>query len=233
MKFSFAASLAIMATETFAMFDGVEQLTSANWAETVDGDDENVWMVTFYADWCPYCESFEPELAKAIAHENLSGKKIRFGAVDVMANRELTQKYGIKRSPTVKMFGRDKTSPDDYLGQRKYADIRDYADSYANEHNYIYAAPEVYQEPQEDSYRADPYADVVLDVTEAIFPESETNYEEPEIYYEEPEVYYEEPEVYYDDPEVYYDEPNVEDFYAKPNAADYYEEPAKPTYDYA
>ena len=37
--FTFAASLAVLAAEAFAMFDNVEKLDSKNWAEKVEKDD--------------------------------------------------------------------------------------------------------------------------------------------------------------------------------------------------
>ena len=95
-------------------------------------------MVTFYADWCPYCKTFDSEYANAAKDVRLKDKNIRFGAVDVMANRDLTKQFGIKRSPTVKVFGHDKSSPEDYLGQRKQKDVIDYVDNYTTKHNFIY-----------------------------------------------------------------------------------------------
>ena len=151
--FTFAASLAVLAAEAFAMFDAVEKLDSKNWAEKVENDDKNAWMVTFYADWCPYCKNFDPQLEAAAKDARLQGKHVKFGAVDVMANRDLTKQYGIKRSPTVKVFGRDKAKPEDYLGQRKTKNVLDYLDTYANEHNFLHAPePEpVKEEPKQEN----------------------------------------------------------------------------------
>lgn len=199
--FSFASALAVLAVETFAMFEGVEKLTSANWADKVENDKDHAWMVTFYATWCPYCKTFDPELAAAMQDSRISDKKIRFGAVDVMANRDLTQKYGIKRSPTVKMFGHDKSAPEDYLGQRKHIDITDYAEAYANNHNFINKQTDAYIEEEiyDIGAQPDPYA---------------------EEYYSEPE-----PEEVYDiaAPEPFYDEP------VAPTADAFYDEPVAPS----
>ena len=217
MKFlSFAAGLAILATETLAMFDGIEHLDSDNWAEKVEGDKDNAWMVTFYADWCPYCKSFDPELEAAKNDARLEGKHIKFGAVDVMANRDLTKRYGIKRSPTIKMFGHDKATPDDYLGQRKQGDVLDYADEYANTHNF-YHVPKV----EEDSYRTDPYSN------------EDQYYEEPapQDYYEEPapQDYYEEPAKPHDHDVHVHVDPYHEEHHDHHDAhPQHYEEPAKP-----
>lgn len=63
--FAFAASLAVLATEAFALFENVEKLDSATWADRVENDNDNAWVVTFYADWCPYCEPFSAEFEAA------------------------------------------------------------------------------------------------------------------------------------------------------------------------
>lgn len=129
----------VLAAQVLAIFeqDGVTHLNSNNWANVVENDDENVWMVTFYADWCPYCKTWDEELSSALADPKLADKRIKFGAVNVMESRDLTRQFGIKRSPTVKVFGVDKLAPEDYLGHRKHADVVQYCDDYCNQHDYI------------------------------------------------------------------------------------------------
>jgi hypothetical protein len=70
--------------------------------------------------------------------------KIKFGAVDVMANRDITAKYAIKRSPTVKLFGKDKSAPEDYVGQRKSADVITYISDYCKANNFMAPPPAQY-----------------------------------------------------------------------------------------
>ena len=135
--YNFAASLAILATQTYALFEGVERLDMNNWAEKIEGDEENAWMVTFYADWCPHCKPFSEIFADASNDSSVQDKKVKFGAVDVMANKQLTTRFGIKRSPTVKMFGNDKFSPDDYIGHRKKDELVDFVNKYAHENDFI------------------------------------------------------------------------------------------------
>jgi len=138
------SAFALIAAQVWALFDGdnIEILTSDNWDEKVINDEENAWVVTYYADWCPYCKSFSDEYDLAASDPTLADKKIKFGSVDVMANRDLTKKYEIKRSPTVKVFGKDKTAPEDYVGQRKSADIITYCDGYCTDHGYVILPPE-------------------------------------------------------------------------------------------
>ena len=140
MKFiSIATSLALVSAQVYALFDSdtVEVLTSDNFAEKVDEDTENAWVVTFYADWCPYCKTFDTEFDNASKDTKLADKKIKFGSVDVMANRDLTSKFGIKRSPTVKLFGTDKAAPTDYLGHRKQDDLVTHCDEFCTENEFV------------------------------------------------------------------------------------------------
>ena len=141
--FSFTVALATLAADVLAIFnnDRIEKLTSANWDEKVGRDNDNAWVVTYYADWCPYCKDFSPEYEAALADPLLQDKRIRFGAVDVMANRDLVTKHGIKRSPSVKVYGTDKANGVDYLGQRKSADLVTYCNGYCNDNAYLRAPP--------------------------------------------------------------------------------------------
>ena len=93
--FQFSASLAVLATQAFALFEQVQKLDESNFDDLVMSDDENMWMVTFYAEWCPYCQPFSPEYEAAQVSPVLEDKKIKFGAVDVMQSRDITQRYAI------------------------------------------------------------------------------------------------------------------------------------------
>ena len=134
--FSFAAGLAILATEAYALFENLEPLDESSWEDKVMNSDD-AWMITFYADWCPYCKPFAEEISQAQIADELKDKRVRFGAVDVMANRSLTSKYGIKRSPSIKVFGGDKQNPKDYLGHRKAADMATYLSQYAINNGFV------------------------------------------------------------------------------------------------
>ena len=135
--FSFASALAIMASQVYALFDDVTPLTSDNWAETVDSDGDHLWIVTFYADWCPYCQKFETELSGAVKELADTDKRVKFGAVDVMEHRDLIAKYGVRRSPTIKVFGADKSTPTDYVGKRHTADLVSYANDECTTLGYV------------------------------------------------------------------------------------------------
>ena len=132
-------AFAVLAAQVYALFDtsGVETLTSENWDEKVAKDEDNAWVITFYADWCPYCKTFSEEYGAAVHDVKLEDKKIKFGAVDVMANRDLTKKFGIKRSPTVKIFGKDRENPEDYTGQRKTEDIVSHCVDFCDKNDFV------------------------------------------------------------------------------------------------
>ena len=69
--------------------------------------------------------------------DKLYNSKVKFGVVNVMDNRDLTSKYGVKRTPTVKVFGSDKEHPEDYAGRRKASDLVDFIVKYAADNSFI------------------------------------------------------------------------------------------------
>ena len=62
---------------------------------------EGLVMVDFWAAWCPPCRALGPILEQV---EKDSKDKVTVAKVDVDANQELSQKYGIQGLPTVKLF---------------------------------------------------------------------------------------------------------------------------------
>jgi thiol-disulfide isomerase/thioredoxin len=170
--YSLAAGLAVLASQVVALFDDVEQLDSDNFQNKVVDDEDNLWMVAFYADWCPYCKPFSSEFANAKNDPALVDRKVRFGAVDVMANRDLTTQYGIKRSPTVKVFGRDKSAPVDYTGHRKQADVVSYCDNYCLENDYV-----IVHEPKYE-YNIDAIVNTIVQAHEQRVAEAEQSHQE-------------------------------------------------------
>ena len=100
-------------------------------------DDENMWMVTFYANWCPYCKPVYEELNAAKNDYTLMDKKVKFGVIDVMANRDLLKEYDVKQSPSIKVFGADKENPEDYYGLRKASNIVSFINNYAEKQGFV------------------------------------------------------------------------------------------------
>lgn len=98
----------------YSSTDGVVELSGENFDSTVLQDD-NIWVVQFYAPWCSYCHALVPEykkLAKA-----LKGA-VKVGVINGERNSELSAAYEVQGFPVIKIFGTDKTSPINYFGPR-------------------------------------------------------------------------------------------------------------------
>lgn len=93
---------------------GVVELTPANFERQVLNSD-GVWIVEFYADWCGHCKSLAPEYKTAA--KALKGV-VNVGAVNADEHRSLGGEYQVKGFPTIKIFGANKKSPDDFVGER-------------------------------------------------------------------------------------------------------------------
>lgn len=79
-------------------------LTDSNFDKKVL-DSEDVWLVNFYAPWCPHCKNLKPvyeEASRAIRKEGI--KNVKLGAIDASNYQSYAQKYGIKGFPTLKYF---------------------------------------------------------------------------------------------------------------------------------
>lgn len=94
-------------------------LTESNFDKKVL-DSEEVWLVNFYAPWCPHCKSLKPnfeEASRAIKKEGI--KNVKLGAIDASQYQSYAHKYGIKGFPTLKYFP---------AGQKTQDDAKDYND---------------------------------------------------------------------------------------------------------
>eukprot|EP00657_Telonema_sp_P-1_P002158 TRINITY_DN1511_c0_g1_i2.p1 TRINITY_DN1511_c0_g1~~TRINITY_DN1511_c0_g1_i2.p1 ORF type:complete len:264 (+),score=114.73 TRINITY_DN1511_c0_g1_i2:81-872(+) len=94
-------------------------LTDANFEEKVLKSTD-LWLVEFYAPWCGHCKKLEPEWRGAAS--DLEGK-LNLGALDATAEKSTAAKYQVQGFPTIKFFGADKSSPEDYEGGRTKSDI--------------------------------------------------------------------------------------------------------------
>lgn len=111
-------------------------LTDSNFdSKVLDSDD--VWLVNFYAPWCPHCKNLKPvyeDASRAIKKEGL--KNIKLGAIDASQYQEYAQKYGIRGFPTLKYFpAGPKTSSDakEYNNDRSAKGILQWAKGMAAE----------------------------------------------------------------------------------------------------
>lgn len=92
----------------------VINLTPTNFDQKVINS-EQVWIVEFYAPWCGHCQHFAPEYQKAA--DALKGV-VKVGAVNADIYKELSTRFKLRGYPTVKIFGDNKNSPEDFTGAR-------------------------------------------------------------------------------------------------------------------
>jgi len=77
-------------------------LNEKNWEKTIDNrNNDSLWVVVFYGDFCPACAHAAPEFIKAA---NISYGAINFGSLDTTAHPELSRKNGVTHLPTIKFF---------------------------------------------------------------------------------------------------------------------------------
>lgn len=98
---------------------GVVDLTDNNFDHRVK-DSDGVWIVEFYAPWCGHCQQLAPEYQKAA--QALKGI-VNVGGVNCDDQKSICGQYGIRGFPTIKIFGANKGSPEDYKGERNAVGI--------------------------------------------------------------------------------------------------------------
>lgn len=105
--------------DSFYSGTDVVTLTSSNFDSEVVRSNE-LWLVEFYAPWCGHCKNLKPAYIEAASE--LKGR-VKLGAVDCTAHQSVCSEYGVQGYPTIKFFGEDKTSPEDYRSGRDSGSI--------------------------------------------------------------------------------------------------------------
>ena len=103
----------------------VIELTDDTFDSTVFND-ENMWLIAFYAPWCGHCQKLLPEWVAAATQ--LRGT-IKMAKVDCTAQKKLAERYQIQGYPTIKIFapGKGDKKVEEYQGPRETAGIVQYA----------------------------------------------------------------------------------------------------------
>lgn len=109
-----SVSFVVHAAALYPPSSNVVSLHASNFDNLVIESDE-VWIVEFFAPWCGHCQQLVPEYEKAAT----ALKRIaKLGAVNVDNHKDLGERFDVKSFPTIKVFGIDKTRPEDYKGAR-------------------------------------------------------------------------------------------------------------------
>ncbi|KAJ1687660.1 hypothetical protein LUZ63_019050 [Rhynchospora breviuscula] len=96
-------------------------LTSETFVEVVLDETKDV-LVEFYAPWCGHCKKFAPIYEKVASVFKLD-KDIVIANVDVDQHKDLSEKYGVKKIPTVKFFSKENKEGELYEGERETDDV--------------------------------------------------------------------------------------------------------------
>ncbi|GMF12816.1 unnamed protein product [Phytophthora lilii] len=99
-----AGAFSLMRHDTSPLFTKsfqVHTLTTQNYDDMLKATD-TVWLVDYYAPWCPHCRHFAPEWER-VANFYAKTDKVQVGAVDCTKNSEICNSENILGYPGVKI----------------------------------------------------------------------------------------------------------------------------------
>lgn len=131
-KYNLLITLSVLIANCVSLYpqnSDIVELTSNNFEKLVIQNEE-IWIVEFFAPWCGHCQNLVPEIIKLASA--LKGI-IKVGALNADKYKELARKYGIKGLPTIFIFGSNKYQPMDYDGIRTATKIAEKALQIAKE----------------------------------------------------------------------------------------------------
>lgn len=103
--------------------------------EKPDPDENTIFIVLFYADWCPHCVSTKPAWSKL---QKLDNTKINNKTIKIRANncegskveKELASEVGVEGYPTIKAITNNNTV--DHNGGRDEQSLKEFVSEQAN-----------------------------------------------------------------------------------------------------
>jgi protein disulfide-isomerase A6 len=111
------------ATDSFYSGTDVLVLSDGNFQDEVINSPDML-LIEFYAPWCGHCKNLKPVWIESATQ--LKGK-FKIAAIDCTANEGICGQFGVRGYPTIKFFGKNKHSPEDYNGGRDTGSIVQFA----------------------------------------------------------------------------------------------------------
>lgn len=102
--------------------------------EAPNPDNVNVYIIFFYADWCPHCVSSKPEWKKVqdMDGANVNGKKVNVRACNCEGSnveKEAARDNNVEGYPTIKLVKNNEVV--DYNGERNAEAIKNFVNNNA------------------------------------------------------------------------------------------------------
>nr|CCA19181.1 sulfhydryl oxidase putative [Albugo laibachii Nc14] len=129
MKYVNAILLVINFHASSAFFQASKSIHTLDTASynTLVRQTSTVWLVDFYAPWCPHCRHFAPQyekVARAFASSN-----IKIGAVDCVQESSICDDEKIDRYPSIQLLQVHRGTAEPRIFQmRRFSDFRDVID---------------------------------------------------------------------------------------------------------
>lgn len=100
-------------------------------------ESEDVWLVNFYAPWCPHCKNLKPVFEEASRRLEKEGiKNVKFGALDASEYQSYASKFNIRGYPTLKFFPagqKSETDAQEFDGDRSAGGLVSWAKQKSSE----------------------------------------------------------------------------------------------------
>jgi thioredoxin 1 len=76
----------------------LHELKDDTFDDELSADTESLWLIDFWADWCPPCLALHP-IIEELASE--AGSGVSIGRIDTTANPEVAKRFDVQTLPTI------------------------------------------------------------------------------------------------------------------------------------